>query len=96
LKARLSSAAEQEYAESALFYLERSPQAAQDFVIEVNAALNEIESNPKRYSPNEDDIRVKVLDTFPFSIYYQARVDEVWVLSISHQARRPEYWRDRL
>ncbi len=57
---RLLSPAENEYAESMLFYLEESLQAADDFIEEVEAALLEIAEFPERYPIAESDVGAKV------------------------------------
>lgn len=92
---RLLSPAENEYAESMLFYLEESLQAADDFIEEVEAALLEIAEFPERYPIAESDVRAKVLNKFPFTIFYRVKSEEVSVSSISHQKRNEGHWRKR-
>jgi plasmid stabilization system protein ParE len=91
-----SSAAEEEFAESALYYLDESPQAALNFEAIIEEAIASIAKAPNRYPIYEADIRVKVVDTFRFSIYYRVRAGEIQILSIAHQARKPGYWGERL
>lgn len=91
-----SSAAEEEFAESALFYLEESPRAAAAFERMIDEAVASIAEAPDRYPVYEDEIRVRVVDTFPFSIYYRVRAGEVQILSVAHQSRRPRFWAERL
>jgi plasmid stabilization system protein ParE len=95
---RVASEAEKEYAGSALYYLEASPPAALAFIEEVEEALIEITEAPERYPYHVPNIRVRVLDTYPFSIFYRVieAEDEVLVLSISHQSREPSHWSDRV
>lgn len=95
---RLSSSAEKEYGNSCLYYLEASPPAALGFVEEVEAALEEVAEFPERYPFFRGNVRVRVLDTYPFSIFYRVieSADEVLVLSISHQSRNPEHWSERV
>jgi toxin ParE1/3/4 len=90
---RISSVASEELTRSALYYLEASPKAALDFQDEVEEAFQEIADFPTRYPIESGDHRVKVLKVFPFSIRYRIKGDEVEILTISHQARRPDYWR---
>jgi toxin ParE1/3/4 len=92
---RLLSPAEREYAESMLYYLEESPFAADDFIEEVEAALLEIAEFPERYPIAESDVRAKVLNKFPFTLFYRIKAEEVTVSSISHQKRNEGHWRDR-
>ena len=95
MKFRLLSPAESEYAESMLFYLEKSPDAADDFIEEVEAALNEIAEFPQRYPIYEADVRAKVLTKFRFTIFYRVKADEVVVSSISHHNREEGHWQKR-
>ena len=92
---RLLSPAEQEYAESMQYYLEESPDTADDFIEEVEAAFNEIAAFPLRYPIYESDIRAKVLSKFPYTIFYRMRSDEIVVSSVSHQNREEGHWRER-
>ena len=96
MKIRYSSGAETEFAESALYYLEQSPQSALDFDETIEEAVAIIAEDPNRNPIYETDVRVKVVDTFPFSIFYRVRPNEVQILSIAHQSRRPRFWSDRL
>jgi toxin ParE1/3/4 len=93
VKIRLLSPAEHEYVESMLFYLEESPMAADDFIQEVETALLEIAEFPERYAIAESDVRAKVLNKFPFTIFYRLKAEEVVVSSISHQKRNEGHWR---
>lgn len=95
MNVRLISPAEEEYADSMLFYLKESPRAADAFIEEIENALAEIGQAPKRYPIYEDDIRVKVFTTFPFSLFYRVRNNEVLVVSVSHTSRKPRHWYER-
>jgi len=96
VKVWYSSAAEEEFAESALFYIEESPQAALDFEKKIDKAISLIAEAPNRYPIYESDIRVKSVKTFPFSIYYRVRAGEIQILSIAHQSQKPRYWSERI
>ncbi len=71
-----------------LFYLEQSPPAADAFIDEVEAALSEIAESPERYPIHEFDVRVKVLGTFPYSIFYRATREDCSIYQPSIQTRR--------
>ncbi len=36
-----------------------------------------------------------VMKRFPYSLAYEVHGDEIRVLAVAHQSRRPEYWRGR-
>ena len=79
-----------------LFYLEDRPSAALEFMDEVEDAIAEIAAFPDRYPVYLEDIRVKRLDVFPFSLFYRIRLDHVLILSVSHDSRRADHWEDRV
>ncbi len=96
MKVWYSSAAEEEFAESALYYLEESPQAALDIEEIIEDAVSSIAKSPNLYPVYDGEIRVKVVDRFPFSIFYRVRAGEIQILSVAHQSRRPGYWHNRI
>ena len=96
MRVRRLSAAEDEFLNSVAFYLGESPQAAERFVNEVESAVEELSRDPNLYPVYEDIVRRKVLNAFPFSIYYFIENDEVVIVAIMHNKRRPKYWRKRL
>ena len=66
MRVRFLSAADEEYADSALYYLEESPRAAEGFVASVEEAIAEIVRTPSMYPIHSGQIHVKVLDKYPF------------------------------
>ena len=95
MKTRIVSAAEAEFADAALYYLEESPDAVSRFLDEVEEALAEVGAFPSRYPTVHSNIRAKVLNVFPFTIFYQILTEEIRILAIAHHARNPERWTER-
>jgi toxin ParE1/3/4 len=93
---RRVSAAEEEYLTSIAYYIAESPKSAERFADEVEAAIAEVLKAPDRYPIYEENVRRKVLHTFPFSVYYFIEQDELVIIAIMHNNRRPKYWRRRL
>lgn len=96
MRVRRVSAVEEEFITSLAFCLGERPQAATRFNDEVAQGVKEISSEPNTYPFYEDKLRRKVLSVFPFSIYYIVDPDEIVIIAIMHNKRRPEYWRNRL
>jgi plasmid stabilization system protein ParE len=98
VKVSFLSPAQLELARSALYYLEASPQAAFDFEEEIERATLEIAQKPILYKIDElSGYRVKLLDKFPFSLFYRIlNEDEIQIVSVVHNARRPGYWVGRI
>jgi len=95
MKVRILTPAREEFLEAIDFYADETPGLALDFLEEFERALGLIASNPRIGSPFEDDTRRKLLRRFPFQIIYDARPDEILVIAVAHQRRRPDHWRRR-
>jgi len=77
------------------WYEERSVLAAAGFLQEFSQAIRRIAAAPQRYPTTLHATRRIMLDRFPFSIYYRTGNDEVFVVAVAHQKRRPGYWAGR-
>lgn len=67
-----------------------------ELVDEVLAALSRIERDPEtgpRYLNSQ--FRFYRVRRFPFVIYYLSTPDIICVMAITHERRRPNYWRNR-
>ncbi len=97
MKVRLLSRANKEIASAAQFYLEEAgARIADRFLDELKAARANIAEASERYYIYRGEIRVARLITFPYSIYFRVKTEEIVVVAVSHDSRRPGYWRDRL
>ena len=88
--------AERELLEAETWYRDRSEVAAQAFALEVDRAIDAIAAAPERWPVHPFGERRFILSRFPYSILYRMRAEEIVVLAIAHQRRRPGYWRNRL
>jgi toxin ParE1/3/4 len=89
-------AAEREFAKIVAHYFKERPRRAAGFVEELDRVSALLCDNPYLGTPAEGEVRGFVLDRFPYIIYYVIRPDVILVVAISHQSRRPGYWRRRL
>jgi toxin ParE1/3/4 len=78
------------------WYLERSLQAAEAFVREVESALSLIASSPTIWTRFEASTRRYVLRKFPYNIVYREIPLGIEVVAVAHQKRRPRYWIGRM
>lgn len=80
-----------EYEVDAVWYKERSIQAAENFVGAIDKKINILRLNPTRYRKTYKEFREIKLDKYPFNIIYL--VDEinlkVIISSIYHNKRNP-------
>ena len=92
---RFDAAAERELNEAVDFYDLESPGLGDVLLAEVEHALTQVEAFPEAAQPLRDGVRRRLLHTFPYALLYSLRTDEVRILAVAHQRRRPFYWEDR-
>ena len=56
--------------------------------------LNELVDFPSA-APLHAGVRKRLLTNFPYALLYSLREDEIRILAVSHQRRRPFYWQGR-
>jgi len=62
---------------------------------EFEHGVNAILANPKVGAIFRGTRRRYLLRRFPYSIIYQVNTDELRVIAVAHQRRRPGYWAGR-
>lgn len=84
--------AQEDYEQSLKWYAERSIDAAEKFVTEVNTALQLICTNPHRWRNKYKSFYEISLNKYPFTIIYAIEGDEklIVVSSIYHHKRNPK------
>jgi len=87
--------AEAEVNEAADFYDLEDPGLGSVFIDEVERAIESISQFPEAARLVRGGVRRKPLVKFPYSLVYSVRPDEVRLLAVAHQKRRPFYWRAR-
>ncbi len=78
------------------WYRQRSLDAAQRFVSEVNETVSRIIDAPERWQRSRYGTRHLKLANFPYLVAYRCFGTTVQVLAIAHGSRKPNYWKDRL
>lgn len=92
----IDSEAENELAESVLFYERRQPGLGLDFEHAMRDAVRSIQANPDRHPMQSNGTRRFVMERFPFAIYYADLPLAIWILAFAHTSRKPGYWLRRL
>jgi plasmid stabilization system protein ParE len=87
--------AEMEIDEAAGFYEIRSPGLGGVFVDEIERAIRSIAEFPEAASLVRGRVRRRPIAKFPYSLIYSVRPNEIRILAVAHQKRRPFYWRGR-
>jgi plasmid stabilization system protein ParE len=77
------------------WYRERNIAAAEEFLQELDAAMEAIAEAPDRWPRVHSRYRRFLLHKFPFSVVYIRRQTIVEVIAIAHHRRQPGYWKHR-
>ncbi len=88
-------AAALELSDAAAFYEQECPGLGAALLDEVEAALTSLAQFPEGAPVLRGRIRRKVLLRFPYSLMYSLHPDNVRILAVAHDKRRPFYWRGR-
>ena len=88
-----SAAADAEAAEA--WYRERDPDVAARFRARLDEAVAKVASAPERWSAPTAGARRVLFSEFPYALHYRRGADEVVIVAVAHQHRRPGYWRRR-
>lgn len=90
-------AARAEYVAVQAWYIEkRGLEQAERFNAELDRLSAAIGANPRLWAEYEPGIHRALFKNFRYALHYMIRSDHVYVLALSHQHRRPGYWRDRI
>lgn len=88
--------AESEYVHALSWYSDRSRVAGARFEVAFQQALNKIAESPATWPIYLGELRRYNLRRFPYSIFYRAERDQIFVLAVAHGRRKPSYWRERV
>jgi toxin ParE1/3/4 len=88
--------AQEELLEAAKYCENRAFRLGQDFLGEVQIALDHIDEHPRSAPVIRNGIRRRLLRTFPFGVLYRIDPEEIVVVAVMHLQRRPGYWQNRL
>lgn len=89
-------AAEEELLAAENWYAERSLVAARAFAQEAALVVDHVGTAPERWPRHIHGTRRLVFPRFPYTVIYRVKRDEVQVVAVAHQSRRPAYWKNRL
>ena len=92
---RLLPPAEEEMIEAALFYEAAAGGLGDDFLDDVQHAIDSVREHPELGSTVGYAFRRVLMRRFPFSIIYATEPAHIVVVAVAHQRRAPEYWKGR-
>lgn len=91
----LLAAAAEEVDAAEAWYFERDSEVAARFRTALGAAVAQISEAPERWSISKGGVRHLHFEGFPYTVHYRVDPNEVVVVAVAHQHRRPGYWRAR-
>ena len=96
MKVRFASAAELELKEAMAFYESARTGLGAEFLVEVEATTNLIESFPLAWASLSPRTRRCRTHRFPYGLFYQVRSDEILIVSVMDLRRDPKRWEECL
>ena len=92
MKVTLHPAAEQDIQEAAAFYeREGTPKLAARFVAEFKRLAALLVEHPEIGSPRSKGRRGFSMSVFPYTVIYRALTDEIKILVVKHDGKRPGF-----
>src|SRR6476620_9609285 len=92
MKVTLHPAAEQDIQEAAAFYeREGTPTLAARFVAEFKRLAALLIEHPNVGSPRSKGRRGFSMSVFPYTVIYRANAEEIKILVVKHDSKRPGY-----
>jgi plasmid stabilization system protein ParE len=92
----LAGPAQQELVEASQFYAREGGAAlGEAFIAEFERCALLLAEKPMQGAPFHLDTRRFLMRRFPYCLFYVVQGDELRVLAIAHQRRRPGYWLGR-
>ncbi len=92
MKIHFSLLAQKEYQEAVSYYDDQNIIFGDQFIEEVDEAINLIISFPHAWSKVGTKLRKYVLKRFPYVIFYKPYDDHIVISAIAHQHRNPSYY----
>lgn len=85
-----------EMIEASQFYENERTGLGYDFLKKIRKTVNYICTFPESGSPLNDELRKYTVMRFPYSVIYSIEANQIDIVAIAHQRRRPNYWEERL
>ncbi len=96
MKARFIAPAQEELDDAVEYHNAKIPGLGDDLFDEVISAARRLCDFPELWPKVRKNIRRCRLKRFPYSLIYRADSNEIVVIAVMHNRRRPNYWRSRV
>jgi len=84
-----------ELEKSVEFYESQQSRIGLEFLGEVYSTIHRIIEFPNAYPTLSKNTRKCLTNKFPFAVIYQVKMNEIFIVAITHLARKPGYWKER-
>ncbi len=74
------------------WYQEKATGLGDDFLAELESSYGAILELPETWPKIRKNFRRFILSKFPFSVIYKQTLNQVIVIAVMHQSRKPYYW----
>lgn len=81
--------------EAALYYEAAAPSLGHDFLDDVQHAIDVARERPEIGAVVAHGFRRILIRRFPSSLIYAIESEQIVVVAVAHQRRRPEFWKGR-
>lgn len=95
MRIRFAEAANDELNDACDWFERQQSGLGDRFRSDVREATRLIAGSPLLFPVELEDVRRYVMVRFSYTLRYVLRGDEVWIMAVSHQHRRPDYWVER-
>jgi len=78
------------------YYQEQNARLGFEFLEEIYSTVQRIIEFPKAFPSLSKNTRRCITNRFPFAVIYKVRLNEIFIVAITHLARKPGYWKKRI
>lgn len=96
MKIEFHEGADREVQRTYRWYYHKSVRTAHRFLEAVDAAVQQVATNPSLWPEHLYGTRFRNLDRFPYYVVYLELDERIKIIAVQHGARRPGYWAKRL
>ena len=88
--------AEIEMVEAAVYYETQVGGLGAAFLAKVKTAVRDVAARPEAWPVVRNDTRTRLVHRFPYAVLYRLDPEEIVIVAVMHQRRRPGYWLGRV
>ena len=91
----VSTEAESDLTQAYLWYEEQIEGLGSEFLLCIDACVQNIARSPKIYQKVYKNIRRALIRRFPYGIFFIEEADHIRIIAVFHASRNPSRWQSR-